>query len=272
MKDYYKILGVERNATNEEIQKAFRKLALKYHPDRKDGDAEKFKEINEAYQVLNNKQKRAQYDAGGGFAGFEGFEGFNFNQGASVNFEDVFKNFFHGFFNKGKNITVDVEITFKESIYGKNIKLDIPYKNKNKETLSIDIQPGVENGVTLRVNGKGEPAKDPRLPNGDLFIRIHVKENKDFQRHGADLVKTIEINITDALLGCEQKIKDLDDKEFKIKIPELTKDGTLISIENKGIPRPYGSGRLVILCKIKYPKKLNSDAKKLLEKLKEEDL
>ena len=233
-----------------------------------------FKEVNEAYQVLNNKEKRRQYDAGayrgpgtGGNAGFEGFDFSHFDMGGS-SFEDIFGNIFNGFVNKGKDIHIDLSITLQESISGVQKTIKIPYRGKKTETINVSIPSGIDNGQGVILKEKGEPAKDPKFKDGDLIVRIRVEKHPEFTRHGRDLVRPVELSVSEALLGTTKEIKDISGKSISVTIPELTKEGTTLAISGYGIPQPAGSGRLIILCTIRYPKKLNSEEKKILEQLK----
>ena len=283
MKDYYSILGVDKNASQEDIQKAFRKLAHKYHPDKKDGDVNKFKEVNEAYQVLSNQQKRARYDAGfgGGFSGdnFNGFDGFDFSnfdikfsgsEHAGGNFADMINSIFRGAMNRGADAQVDIIISFEESIFGVQKKIRIPYRRKAEETIEVQIPAGTESGTALRLSGRGEPSKDGRSQPGDLYIRVRVQEDNRFQRHGGDIVTVLELMPTEALLGTKKEIRDVRGEKLIVAVPKMSTDGTTIIFSDKGIPQPAGTGRLVVLCKIVYPKSMTGKVQTLLESLQKE--
>ena len=272
MKDYYEILGVPRDASQEDIQKAFRKLAHKYHPDKKEGDVNKFKEINEAYQVISNKEKRAQYDAGGR----GGFEGFDFGQGG-VHFEgfggfdDAINEMFRGVINRGADVQIDITIAFKESIFGVQKTVRIPYRRKEAENITFPIPAGIAPGTTLRMQGRGEPSKDGKAPAGDLLVRVFVEESAIFQRRGGDIIRLLQLTPTEAMLGTKKEIEDLEDKKVTVTIPEQSKEGTPIVLQGKGIPtQAGGTGRLIVVCQIIYPKSISRKAKQLLEELQKE--
>ncbi|NCS98631.1 DnaJ domain-containing protein [Candidatus Parcubacteria bacterium] len=292
-KDYYKILGVDKSASQDEIKKAFRKLAHKYHPDKKDGDEAKFKQVNEAYSVLSNEQKRAQYDqfgstgfgGGGAQGGFSGFEGFDFSQftqnGQRVDFDvdlgEIFGSFFRGGGGfsrrrKGQDIRVDVELSFKESIFGKKEKIKVNYKSKKHEEITIDIPAGIDSGEMLRVRGRGEEIEDGTP--GDLFIKIHVKPHKTLWKEGANLVTEKNIKLTESILGTKTEIDTPEEEPITIKIPAGTKHGELLRLRGKGAPVLGGSQRGDILIKISVdiPKKLSRKSRKALEELQEEGL
>ena len=292
-KDYYKTLGVEKTASKDEIKKAFRKLAHEYHPDKNNGDDTKFKEINEAYSTLADDQKRQQYDtfgsAGpsgfnpgqgqGGFNGFnggQGFGGFDFSgfqqqgqNGQSFEFDlgDIFGEFFGGGRRprRGSNITVDVQLSFKDSIFGMGKELNI-----NKEKIVITIPPGIENGQGLRVPGKGEDGPGGR---GDLIVRIWVEDHPVFRKEGQNLVMELKLKLSTALLGATVEIETLDGK-IELKIPAGTTHNEILRVRNKGVPseRGHNRGDLLIVTKVEMPKKLSKAAQKLVEELKNEGL
>jgi DnaJ-class molecular chaperone len=288
MKDYYKILGVEKGASKDDIKKAFRKLAHEHHPDKTKGDAtsaQKFKEASEAYSVLSDDAKRQQYDtfgsAGpgfnpgqGGFGG-QGFGGFDFSQftrqggnGQAFEFDlgDIFGDFFGGGRRprRGANITVDVQLSFKDSIFGIEKEISI-----HKEKLSVTIPPGIENGQGLRVQGKGEDGPGGK---GDLIVRIWVQEHNTFRKEGYNLVMELPLKLTTALLGNTIEIETLEGK-IEMKVPAGTTHNEILRVKGKGVPAEHGRrGDLLIVTKVEMPKKLSKQAQKLVEELKKEGL
>lgn len=286
--DYYKILGVDKSASKEELKKAFRKQAHKYHPDKKDGDEKKFKEVNEAYNVLSNDQKRAQYDrfgstgfngagAGGGqgFGGFD-FSGFQQGQNIDIDLNDILGSFFRGGggfsrTRKGQDIVIDTEITFRESIFGVKKDLKIPYRNSGKsETIKVDIPAGIDSGETMRMREKGEPIQDGRP--GDLYIRIHVEPHKKLRKEGAHIVTTENIRLSESLLGTKREIDTADDRKITVKIPTGIKHGELLKVRGEGVPVMGGRGDLLIIIKIDTPNKLSKKAKEAIEILQKEGI
>ncbi len=287
MKDYYKILGVEKNVSKDEIKKAFRKLAHEHHPDKNQGQDTKFKEINEAYTVLSDDGKRQQYDTygsagpmgGGGFNGGQGFGGFDFSgftrqsggftqNGQSFEFDlgDIFGEFFGGGRRprRGQNITVDIQISFKESIFG--VEKDI---NVNKDRIVIKIPAGIENGQGLKVQGKGEDSSGGK---GDLIVRIWVEEHKIFRKEGYNLIMELNLKLTTALLGATIEVETLEGK-IELKIPAGTTHNEILRIRQKGVPDERGRrGDLLIVTKVEMPKKVSKTAQKLIEELKKEGL
>ncbi len=348
-KDYYKILGVDKGSSQEDIKKAFRKLAHQYHPDKAGGDEAKFKEANEAYQVLGDEKKRGQYDqfgaaafdGSGGFGGFSGGAGpgsaWDFSGGAGFeDLGDIFGNLFGGGRGRqerrGSDIQVDMDITFKDSIFGVNkevelIKTDtcdrcggtggepgegmetckdcdgngvqmgvqrtvfgnvqtkrtcatcqgtgeIPKKictscqgqgtQRKKQTLTVTIPGGVENGSMLRVRGQGEAIKVGAT--GDLFVRLHVPHDTRFERDGATLISEATIGFTQAALGDTIEVETVDGL-VDLKIPAGTQSGSQFRLRGKGVPHGRGRGDQLVVVNIKTPERLSREQKKLLEEL-----
>ncbi len=287
-KDYYKILGVDKSASQDDIKKAFRKLAHEHHPDKTKGNEEaskKFKEASEAYSVLGDQEKRKQYDtfgAAGAGAGFNpgqggfgggGFNGFDFSQftGANgQNFEfdlgDIFSEFFGGGRRprRGMNITYDVQISFKDSIFGIEKEITV-----NKEKLSIKIPSGIENGQGLRVQGKGEEGPGGR---GDLVVRVWVEKHPIFRKEGYNLIMELPLKLTTALSGGEVEIETLDGR-LDVTIPSGTTHNDILRVKNKGVPDERGRrGDLLIVTEVQMPRKLSKNAQKLIEELKKEGI
>lgn len=307
MKDYYKILNLEKNASKDDIKKAFRKLAHEHHPDKNKGDTsseQKFKEASEAYSVLSDDNKRAQYDrfgsAGPGGAGFnpgqpnqggfggQGFGGFDFsqfNQGGGFHFNqggvefdlgDIFGDFFGGGggrrARKGRNITVDVEIPFKDSIFGTEKELSV-----NGSKFSIKIPAGIESGQGLRVAEKGE---DGAGGKGDLIVRIWVKEHPVFRKEAFNLIMELPIKLTLALTGGSVDIETLEGK-LEVKIPSGISHGEILRVKGKGVPYEttggiFGTGGrrgdLLLITHVEMPKKLSKKARELIDELKGEEV
>ncbi len=287
MKDYYKTLGVEKGASKDEIKKAFRKLAHEHHPDKNKGEDSKFKEINEAYTVLSDDGKRQQYDTFGsaGPSGFnpgqgngQGFGGFDFSgfarqyqgqNGQAFEFDlgDIFGDFFGGGGRrprKGANITVDVQLSFKESVFGVEKEINV-----NKEKIVITIPSGIENGQGLRVQGKGEDGPGGK---GDMIVRVWVENHKVFRKEGFNLVMELDLKLTTALLGAVLEIETLDGK-IELKVPAGTTHNEILRVKQKGVPDERGRrGDLLIVTKVHMPKKVSKIAQKLIEELKKEGI
>ncbi len=295
MKDYYKILGVDKSASQDDIKKAFRKLAHEHHPDKNKGNLEaekKFKEASEAYGTLSDANKRANYDrfgsagAGAGFnpgAGQGGFGGFDFSQfqqggfggnfnGQHVEFDlgDIFGEFFGGGrrARKGKNITIDIQVTFKESIFG--VEREI---STGKEKFSVKIPAGMENGQGLRIAGRGE---DGEAGRGDLIVRVWVEESAIFRKEGFNLVMDLSLKLSTALLGGSIEIDTLDGK-IELKVPQGTSHGEILRIKGKGVPMTERGidgrrGDILLVTHVEMPRKLSKTAQKMIEDLKKEGI
>ncbi len=286
-KDYYDVLGVKKDASQDEIKKAFRKLAQQHHPDKPAGDEKKFKEANEAYSVLSDPKKRQQYDtygsadAGQGFGGGggQGFGGFDFSgfqggfngQNADFDLGDIFNQFFGGGRQrvpKGQNITVDVTISFKDSVFG--VSKTISYykkKDSHKHEVTIDIPAGIEDRQALKLQGKGEPIEGGNP--GDLLIVVHVEKHPTLLKNGYHLQTDLKLKPTDLILGAKKDIEGINGK-IEIKIPERTLPGEVFKVKGEGVKyNQHTRGDLYVVIHLDIPKKLDKKAKKLLEELRE---
>ncbi len=300
-KDYYKVLGVDKKASQEEIKKAYRKLAVKYHPDKnKDNKAaeEKFKQINEANDVLSDPEKRKKYDelganwkmyeqAGGrpggrsrtanGRTGPFTFEGdFNdmFGGGGGSGFSDFFEQFFGGGAAgagprsrsnnfKGQDFQTEAEITLEEAYHGTHRLIQL-----EDEKLRITTKPGAYEDQLLRIKSKG--GKGSRGNHGDLYIRIHVAPHPRYTRKGDDLHTTHTIDLFTAVLG-GSTIVDTMSGQVKVKIAPGTQSGKIIRIKGKGMP-VYGEtnifGDLYVQLQVHVPETLTDRQRELFEQLK----
>jgi curved DNA-binding protein len=277
-KDYYKILGVARSASADDIRKAYRQLAMKYHPDRNPGDKaaeERFKEINEAYQVLNDTEKRAHYDQlGSAYSNWQrrGAPGdFDWNQwfrgapgsGTRVEYEDVgdvFSEFFSSMFGRNRShaptaFEQPVEITLKEAYDGTTRQV-----NTETRRLQVRIPPGVRTGSRVRVAGAG--------PEGlDLYLVVEVAEDEKFERRGSDLHTTTAVSVFTAILGGEAEVHTLTGK-VKLSIPAGTQPEQVFRIAGRGLPNlksPNTKGDLYVRLKVEIPRYLSTKQRELLE-------
>ena len=289
-RDYYEVLGVSKNASDDEIKKAYRKLAIKYHPDKNPGDKEaeaKFKEINEAHDVLSDKQKRARYDqfghAGVGGNGFGGGAGNPFGQGGAFNFngqtfnfdfgngspfDDILGNIF-GFGGarrprKGADYQTNVTLTFEEAIFGTTKSIDIDGKSTK-----IKIPAGIDDGMSIRLAGKGGPAPEGGTERGDLYVRIRVKPHKHLTREGAIILSEEHIDMVDAALGCEIEVETVDGS-VTMKVPAGTQSGTPFKLSGHGVPMRMDGDRgpHIVTIIVETPKNLSKKQKELLEEFK----
>lgn len=297
-KDYYKILGVDKKATQAEIKKAYRGLAKKFHPDKNKGDKqaeEKFKDVSEAYEVLGDEEKRKQYDqlganwrqfqqggAGGQYYGGQPGGGF---RGAQGDFSDVFgsgggfSDFFEQFFGggarggfsgqraarKGQDYQADMEITLQEAYAGTSRLLNV-----NDQQLRITTKPGVSDGQVLRIKGKGAPAPGGGAA-GDLYLNVRVLPDARFERNGDDLTTTLAVDMYTAILGGEAQAHTMSGL-VKLKIPAGTQSGKTLRLKGKGMPH-YGHasqhGDLYVKIEVRLPTSLSAEERDLLERLRE---
>jgi molecular chaperone DnaJ len=359
-KDYYRILGVEKTATKEEIKKAYKKLARKFHPDvnTEPNAAEKFKEINEAAQVLGDDTKRQQYDQFGDAesfkqaSGFRGFDfsdfGFDFTDFASFDFGDIFDRFFGGGArfsprrgrrpSRGSDLRYDMEITLEEAAFGAEKEISIPRSETcpecggsgakkgtdvtecqdcggtgvvrrtqrtpfgmfsstttcprchgegkmieeecpecdgtstvhKRRKLKVRLPKGSEEGTNLRISGEGE-AGQRGASSGDLYIVLHIKEHRIFERQGDDILVKINIPFTTAALGGEIQVPTLKGKAT-LKIPSGTQAGTVFKMRDLGIPylHGHGTGDQLVKVDIDVPTRLTQRQKKLLAEFDKE--
>lgn len=280
-KDYYKILGVDKKATQDEIKKAYRALAVKHHPDKnpnnKDSE-ERFKVINEANEVLSNPDKRKKYDElGENWQKYEQTENSrskNPFQDFGGNEDSNYSNFFEQFFSNqqtrsqnynGSNYETDIEITLEESYKGTSRIVQL-----ENEKIRITTKPGAYSDLLLKIKGKGEKGSSEKK-HGDLIARIFLKPHPQFIRKGDDLYMNQTINLYTAILGGDILVNTLSG-QLKVKIDELTQNNKSIRLKNKGMPM-YGKaemhGNLYILLQVTLPQKLNDKQRELFEQLKQ---
>lgn len=304
-KDYYELLGVAKTASEEEIKKAYRKLALKYHPDRNPGDKaaeERFKLINEAYAVLSDAEKRKQYDAFG-MGGFQQryseediFKGFNMGdifKDLGFGGGDMYSMIFgrqagRGGRQRGRapdfgdyitrerkpehdlDLNFELEIPFMDAIHGAEKRISFATHHGAEEVV-VKIPKGISTGKKLRLHGKGN--RDPRTgATGDLFVTIKVGEHPVFRRVGDDLYVTTEIKVTDAMLGTTVEVPSIGGPKH-VKIPAGVKSGSKVRLKGLGVVDFKGvTGDQYVEVRIEIPKKLTDRQKALLEELRKEGL
>jgi len=305
-KDYYKVIGIPKTATQDEIKKAYRKLAIKYHPDKNKGNKaaeEKFKEIAEAYEVIGDAAKRKKYDELGsewnqyqnknndyGYSDFGGqgqyrANHYNMNEdfgqefGGGQGFSDFFNAFFSG--RAGGQRARATHDAYYEQMESPGdfettitISLEEAYNgttriiNLGDEKIRINIKPGAENGQILKVKGKGQKSKSGRK-SGDLYIKILVEPHYFFTRKGNDLYCETPLDIYTAILGGEVKVRTLK-SDMKMKIPAGTDGGKTFRLKGMGMPiheKPSVFGDLYVKVYITVPKNLTPEQKELVQKL-----
>jgi len=235
--DYYSILGVPKNATPEQIKKAYRQKAKEYHPDKPNGNAEQFKRINEAYDTLKDPTKRQQYDNPQ-----PNFNTSHMNQSpfSTGGVEDIFSSMFrqpHMRPRQPKNndITVAADVDLADVISGKDLIISYRLGSGRNETVEVTIPPGAKNGDAVKFQNLGDDS-NPRFPRGDLVVRIRVRKHKTFQREGNNLITTYTADIFDLILGTIIIIEPPDGRKVRLTIPKGTRPGQTFSIPQYGLP------------------------------------
>jgi curved DNA-binding protein len=304
--DYYQILGVGRDATADDIKKAYRKLAMKYHPDKAKGDKkqaeEKFKQISEAYAVLSVPEKKKEYDEFGSqvfkdkFSQEDIFRGFDFSDiFTDAGSESIFSRIFGGQGGgrprgrtrsfryggpeahyepmqppKGQDLQVEVPITLHEIAFGTDKLVSFTHQGQ-MEKISVKIPPGSLPGKKLRLTGKGSPGPMGGPP-GDLYVKLKELEHPVFKREGSDLLVDRRIKLSEATLGTKVTVPTLDGKTMSLKVPPGTQSHTKMRLKNYGLPTASGKGRGDQLVRIivETPANLTKKQKALLEELAKE--
>jgi len=297
--DYYKILGVEKTAGPEDIKKAYRKLALKYHPDKNPDNKkaeEKFKGISEAYAVLSDPKKRKEYDTFGADTfsqrfsqedifrefdlneilrsfGFGGLGGGRGSQSFTYTTRDpLSETFGRPVPQKGGDLEYSISVTLEESAFGAEKKLSLKMSGKT-ESMNIKIPPGINSGKKLRIPGKGLPGTNGGPP-GNLYLKMNITPHQIFTRDGDDIYMEKSIRFSEATLGTTIEVPTLDGSTKRIKIAAGTQNNTKIRMKGYGIPQLKGKGKgdqyLKIITEI--PKKLTKQQTELIKKLSEEGL
>jgi curved DNA-binding protein len=288
-KDYYKILGVPRTAKDDEIKRAYRKLAREHHPDRRPNDKkaeDRLKDINEAYEVLGDADKRRKYDQLG--ARYQEWQrmggdprGFNWGQGdARVDdLNDLFGGGFSDFFTsifggeamrgrrggrmRGQDVEHNVEVSLEEAFHGATLTLQ-----KNGKNLEVKLPVGVKTGSKVRVAGEGGAGVSGAAA-GDLYLVINVRPHDRFKRDGDDLVLELPVDLYTAVLGGEAQVPTLDGT-LSLKIPPETQDGRTFKLRGQGMPQlrnPQARGDLLVKVHVRVPQNLSSDEKQLFTQL-----
>ncbi len=292
--NYYKILELDKNASESEIKKAYRKLAMKYHPDQTKGDKmaeEKFKKVSEAYAVLSDKEKRKQYDEFGSnrfkqrytqddiFNNFDfssvfkefGFGGANSCRGRKFSFGN--ESFFGASQRqqtaqiKGNDLLYELPLTLHEIAAGTSKTINLQQKGRS-ENIKVKIPLGMITGKKIRLAGKGEPSSYGGQP-GDLFIQSKMIDDPVFEVKGHNLYITKSIKLTDAVLGTKVAISTIDNKKLNLKISPGTAHKTMMRLPGLGLPHMNSTakGDLLVQIHIEMPSGLTSEQKKILKKL-----
>lgn len=292
--DYYKILGVSKKSSDDEIKKAYRKLAMKYHPDHSKGDKtaeEKFKKISEAYAVLSDSEKRKQYDTFGS-AGFHQrysqediFQGFDFSnifrefgfggpgRGGGMRFSFGGDGPFGGRRRaqpaamKGSDIVYEMPLTLREVASGVSKTVSLQHQG-HSETVSVKIPVGMISGKKVRLAGKGHPSPYGG-PAGDLYIQAKVVGDPVFRNEEYDLLIDREIRLSEAILGTQISVPTLDGREMSLKVPAGTRHKTKMRLAGHGLPRMkgQGAGDLFVIIHVPTPRNLTEAQKQLVQEM-----
>lgn len=309
-RDYYETLGVSKTATDDEIRKAFRKLARKYHPDvNKDKAAaeEKFKQLNEAYEVLGDAEKRRKYDElganwnqpggfqpppgwgpqpGGGFQRYGGGDGGVEFEFGGTGFSDFFEQFFGGGrgqggfgrssfgqrprgAERGSDVEADIMVTLEEALHGSKRTVSLRRSDSSKvETYQVKIPKGVHEGQRIRLAGQGEAGAGGGK-SGDLFLRVRLARHPDFTVEGSDLIHEVKIEPWQAVLGSELQVPTLEGSA-RLKLPAGTQPGQRFRLREHGLPTAADArGNLYVIPQIQIPKKLTEREREIWQQLEQ---
>lgn len=291
--DYYEVLGIKREASAETIKKQYRKLARKYHPDLNPNNPEaeqKFKQINEAHEVLSDPEKRKKYDEYGKdwqhaeefekakkTRGSGGFSGYTYSGGDSGDFSDFFESMFGGAAGFGRR----QKVRFRGQDYHTELQLPLmEVYTTHKRTLTVNhkkirltIPAGIEDGQTIKITGHGGPGIEGG-PAGDLYITFAITNNTAFKREGTNLYKTVLIPLTKAVLGGEIVVETLSGK-VKLQVKPGTQNGTKVKLKGKGFPKYKKEGQfgdLLLTYEVHIPTQLTDKQKSLFEALQQTHL
>lgn len=278
MTDFYETLGVPRNASQDDIKKAYRKLANKHHPD-KGGDQAKFKDISVAYDTLGDPQKRADYDMGG-------HQNIHINSGNFNQFHDIFGNAFgfqfggpggpfqdifgrpHGGQRRNRDLNIQCQVTLRDAYSGKQVEARYRMPSGKEQNVVINVPPGVDTGSTIRYPGLGDDSM-PGMPRGDLNVTIVILPDPKFGRQGDDLYTDVEITPIEAMIGATKTVTTIDGRKLSFNINPGVETGTEYASSGMGFPNIHNGnrGRFVAIVKIKTPAVTNPIFVEELKKL-----
>jgi molecular chaperone DnaJ len=282
-KDFYKVLGVDKKAAADEIKRKYRGLVKDLHPDTNHGDSakeEKFKAVSEAYEILSDAKKRAEYDEARSLferGGFRAPGGGNFQGGdfsdifGGGNPQDIFANLFGGGGRrgprKGQDLQTEATITFRESIFGTNLDLRLSTDRGATQNITARVPAGVNDGAKIRVKGKGAAGE---AGPGDLFILLHVKPHPIFSRKAENLLVTLPITFTEAALGADVKVPVMSGEEVTVRIAPGTPNGRTLRVKGRGITKGSHTGDLLVTVDVQVPQRVDGKALEALRIFAEE--
>ncbi len=275
--DYYQTLGVEKTATQDEIKKAYRKLATKHHPD-KGGDTAQFQNISRAYDVLGDPQKRSQYDAEQNGMG-HGFDPFAHAAGMGQGWQDVSSMFGHGspfeqFFrgaarqrHRNKDLNIRCTVTFKQSYTGCDLEATFSLPSGKKQNIIIKVPPGIQSGQVIRYSGMGDDSQS-NMPRGDLNVTVMVEADHRYGRRDNDLITSVKINILEAMTGCTKIVEVPDGTKIRFNLKEGVTPGTEFVSKGYGFQGINSAkGDLIIIVDVSIPAVTDPTLKNELETL-----
>lgn len=282
---HYETLGVSENASQDEIKRAYRKLAMQHHPD-KGGDTNKFQEIQSAYDVIGDEQRRVQYDAERRNGGIRfNINGQDFSGGMPPGMEDMLRNFGFAFGQgfggqqgdpfgafrqprRNKDIQVDIAIPLSSTLADQQKTISVQTTNGGRQTVDVQIPRGVKPNTTIKYPGLGDNFFES-LVRGDLFVRVHVENDSKFQVENLDLIHHVELDCVRAMTGDQLTVEGIDGKQFELTVPAGTQPGTKFRIANQGLYAMNQNirGSLLVSVKITVPTNLSDDQKQTLRSL-----
>jgi curved DNA-binding protein len=291
--DYYQVLGLQKGASGDEIKKAYRKLAVKYHPDKNQGDKtaeDRFKEINEAYAVLSDPKKKAQYDQFGasGFHQrysqediFRGFDVGDMFKDMGMGTDDIFSRIFGGGFQqrggsyarrrRGEDYTMELSVSLREAFSGTEKRVAYS-RDGQREELTVKVPAGIESGAKLRIAGKGGPGQAGGPP-GHIYLLVTVTPDRTFSREGDDLLVEVTTRFSEAVLGTSLEVPTMEGTK-RLKVPAGIQPGTKLRLKGHGFPRLGESGRgdLYVRVQVTVPEHVTPRQRELVEELAKEGL
>jgi curved DNA-binding protein len=265
---HYQTLGVQENATDADIKKAYKKLAMQHHPD-KGGDAKMFQKISEAYDSIKTQEKRQQYNQFRKFGPNVKFRSQPFDFDIFKQFNDMFDGdpFVQRRPTRNKNMSITVPVTLEEAFQGIKRQISVQLGSGQRQVVDLDIPAGVNNGMTLNYKGLGDNSVKG-VPAGDLQVRLQVNRHAFFERKNHDLYTSKQINAFEAMLGTKVIIKTINLKTIKATVVPGTQPGTFIRIPNEGMPimRTNNRGHLFVRIDINIPSNLTQEEKEIITK------
>ena len=267
MQSPFEILGVNESASDKKNKKAYKKLAMKHHPD-KGGDASEFQKVSGAYDQIKNAEKRQQYNQQKQFGGFK-YQSQPFGFDIFEQFEEMFGGspFQQRRQRRNKNMSITVPIPLEEAFRGIKKQISVQLGSGQRQVVDLDIPAGVNNGMTLNYKGLGDNIIK-NMPPGDLQVRLQINRHPFFERKNHDLYTSKQINAFEAMLGTKIMIKTIDGKTIKATVVAGTQPGTFIRIPNEGMPilRTQNRGHLFVRIDINIPSNLSQEEKNIIAK------